>query len=107
MLREKAESALAAYEEALAEARSRALTLAQNMRSEVQAETDRQKAELDAKLAEQAQAAEAAMSKARDEAMLGLSDAAAAIVSDVMDAIGTAKADDTAVAKAVKTVAAE
>ena len=106
-LREKAETALAAYEEALAEARSRALTLAQNMRAEVQAETDRQKAELDAKLAEQAQAAEAAMSKARDEAMLGLSDAAAAIVGDVMDAIGTAKADDAAVAEAVKTVAAE
>jgi hypothetical protein len=77
------------------------------MRAEVQAETDRQKAELDAKLAEQAQAAEAAMSKARDEAMLGLSDAAAAIVGDVMDAIGTAKADDAAVAEAVKTVAAE
>ena len=106
-LREKAETALAAYEEALAEARSRALTLAQDMRAEVQAETERQKAALDAKLAEQAQAAEAAMAKARDEAMNGLSDAAAAIVGDVMDAIGTVKADDAAVAKAVKTIAAE
>lgn len=106
-LREKAETALAAYEEALAEARSRALTLAQDMRAEVQAETERQKAELDATLAEQAQAAEAAMAKARNDAMDGLSDAAAAIVGDVMDAIGTVKADDAAVAKAVKTVAAE
>ena len=106
-LREKAETALAAYEEALAEARSRALTLAQDMRAEVQAETERQKAELDATLAEQAQAAEAAMAKARNDAMDGLTDAAAAIVGDVMDAIGTVKADDAAVAKAVKTVAAE
>jgi F-type H+-transporting ATPase subunit b len=106
-LREKAETALAAYEEALAEARSRALTLAQDMRAEVQAETDRQKAALDAKLAEQAQAAEVAMTKARDAAMDGLSDAASALVGDVMDAIGTVKADDAAVAKAVKTVAAE
>ena len=106
-LREKAEMALAAYEEALAEARSRALTLAQDMRAEVQAETDRQKAALDAKLAEQAQAAEVAMTKARDAAMDGLSDAASALVGDVMDAIGTVKADDAAVAKAVKTVAAE
>ncbi len=106
-LREKAETALAAYEEALADARSRALTLAQEMRAEVQAETDRQKAELDAKLAEQAQAADAAMAKARDEAMSGLKNAAADIVGDVMDAIGTAKADDAAVAKAVETVAAE
>ena len=106
-LREKAEMALAAYEEALAEARSRALTLAQDMRAEVQAETDRQKAALDAKLAEQAQAAEVAMTKARDAAMDGLSDAASALVGDVMDAIGTVKADDAAVAKAVNTVAAE
>jgi len=106
-LREKAETALAAYEEALAEARSRALTLAQDMRAEVQAETDKQKAALDAKLAEQAQAAEVAMTKARDAAMDGLSDAASALVGDVMDAIGTVKADDAAVAKAVKTVAAE
>jgi len=106
-LREKAETALAAYEEALAEARSRALTLAQDMRAEVQAETDRQKAALDAKLAEQAQAAEVAMTKARDAAMDGLSDAASALVGDVMDAIGTVKADDAAVAKAVKTGAAE
>ena len=106
-LREKAETALAAYEEALAEARSRALTLAQDMRAEVQAETDRQKAELDAKLAEQAQAADAAMAKARDEAMSGLHQAAGQIVGDVIDAIGAAKADDAAVAKAVETVAAE
>ncbi len=106
-LREKAETALAAYEEALADARSRALTLAQDMRAEVQAETDRQKAELDAKLAEQAQAADATMAKARDGAMSGLKTAAAEIVGDVMDAIGTAKADDAAVAKAVETVAAE
>ena len=106
-LREKAETALAAYEEALAEARSRALTLAQDMRAEVQAETDRQKAALDAKLAEQAQAAEVAMTKARDAAMDGLSDAARGVVVEGMDAIGTVKADDGAVAKAVKTVAAE
>lgn len=106
-LRDQAEAALAAYEEALADARSRALTLAQEMRAEVQAETDRQKAELDAKLAEQAQAADAAMAKARDAAMAGLHDAATDIVGEVMDAIGAAKADDAAVAKAVKTVAAE
>jgi F-type H+-transporting ATPase subunit b len=106
-LRAQAEAALAAYEEALADARSRALTLAQEIRAEVQAETDRQKAELDAKLAEQAQAADAAMAKARDAAMSGLRDAASDIVGEVMDAIGAAKADDAAVAKAVGTVAAE
>ena len=105
--RGQAEAALQAYEDALAEARSRALALAQEMRAEVQAETDRQKAELDAKLAEQAAAADAALMKSRDAAMAGLKDAAAALVGDVMEAIGSDKASDGDVAKALDSVAAE
>jgi len=106
-LRVQAEAALKAYEDALAEARSRALVLAQEMRADVQAETDRQKAELDAKLAEQAAAADAALMKSRDAAMAGLKDAAAALVDDVIEAIGSDKASDGDVAKALDSVAAE
>jgi F-type H+-transporting ATPase subunit b len=106
-LRAQAETALKAYEDALAEARSRALALAQEMRADVQAETDRQKAELDAKLAEQAAAADAALMKSRDAAMAGLKDAAAALVGDVIEAIGSDKASDGDVAKALDSVAAE
>ena len=58
-LRVDAEAALAAYDAALQQARNNALALAQDMRAEIQAETDRQKAELDARLAEEAQKAEA------------------------------------------------
>ena len=105
-LRDKAQAALAAYEEALAQARTNALGLAQEMRAEVQAETDRQKAELDAKLAEQAQAADARLAEAREAAMAGLQNAAGEIVADVMTAIGTEAADDKAVAKALDTVSA-
>jgi len=105
--RGQAEAALKAYEDALAEARSRALALAQEMRAEVQAETDRQKAELDAKLAEQAAAADAALMKSRDAAMAGLKDAAADLVGHVMEAIGSDKASDGDVAKALDSVAAE
>ena len=105
--RGQAEAALQAYEDALAEARSRALALAQEMRAEVQAETDRQKAELDAKLAEQAAAADAALMKSRDAAMAGLKDAAAGLVGDIMQAIGSDKASDGDVAKALDRVAAE
>ena len=104
-LRDKAAAALAAYEEALAEARTKALGLAQEMRAEVQAETDRQKAELDAKLAEQAAAADARLAEARDAAMAGLRDAAQEIVGDVMTAIGAEAADEAAVGKAMDTVA--
>ena len=106
-LRVQAEAALKAYEDALAEARSRALVLAQEMRADVQAETDRQKAELDTKLAEQAAAADAALMKSRDAAMAGLKDAAAALVDDVIEAIGSDKASDGDVAKALNSVAAE
>ena len=82
--RSEAETALQAYEDALAEARGRALALAQEMRAEVQAETDRQKAELDANLAEQAAAADVALMAARDADMAGLKDAAADLVGDIM-----------------------
>lgn len=105
-LRDKAQAALAAYEEALAQARTHALGLAQEMRAEVQAETDRQKAELDAKLAEQAQAADARLAEARDAAMAGLRDAAGDIVADVLTAIGTEPADEAAIGQALDRVSA-
>ncbi|MBT5157325.1 MAG: F0F1 ATP synthase subunit B' [Rhodobiaceae bacterium] len=100
-LRDKAEAALAAYEEALAQARTRALGLAQDMRADVQAETDRQKGELDASLAEAAKAADIRLEDARTKAMEGLQTAAQNIVADVMAAVGVEKADEKAVAKAV------
>lgn len=106
-LRNKAEAALKAYEDALAEARTNALGLAQEMRAEVQAETDRQKAALDAQLAEQAAAAEARLMDARNAAMEGLRDAAKDIVGDVMDAIGADKATDAKIGKALDAAAAE
>ena len=82
------------------------MALAQEMRAEVQAETDR-RAELDSKLAEQAAAADAALMKSRDAAMAGLKDAAAALVGDVIEAIGSDKASDGDVKKALDSVAAE
>ena len=100
-LRDKAEAALAAYEDALAQARTRALGLAQDMRADVQAETERQKGELDASLAEAAKAADIRLEDARTKAMEGLQTAAQNIVADVMAAVGVEKADEKAVAKAV------
>ena len=93
-LRAKAQSALEAYEEALAQARTKALTLAQSMRAEVQAETDRQKAELDAKLAEEAIQAEARLAASREAALAGLREAAKDIIGDVMSSIGVENGDD-------------
>jgi F-type H+-transporting ATPase subunit b len=96
-LRAKAEAALEAYEEALAQARTKALVVAQTMRAEVQAETARQKAELDAKLAEEAAAADSRLAATREVALAGLRDAAKEIIGDVMVSIGVDQADDKSV----------
>ena len=100
-LRAKAEAALEAYEEALAQARTKALVVAQTMRAEVQAETARQKAELDAKLAEEAAAADSRLAATREAALAGLRDAAKDIVGEVMLSIGVDRADDKSVEAAL------
>ena len=64
------------------------------MRAEVQAETDRQKAELDAKLAEEATKAEARLAASREAALAGLREAAKDIVGDVMSSVGVESGDD-------------
>ena len=96
-LRAQAQAALEAYEESLAQARAKALSLAQEMRVEVQAETDRQKAELDAKLAEEAAKVVARLEQARETAMAGLRDAAFELIGDVLTSVGADKADDAAI----------
>ena len=101
-LRADAQAALAAYDSALLQARNNALALAQDMRAEIQAETDRQKAELDARLAEEAQKADAALKAARDTALAGLDAVARDVVSDVIQAVGLGAPDDTEIDAALK-----
>ena len=101
-LRADAEAALAAYDTSLQQARNSALVLAQDMRAEIRAETDRQKAELDARLAEEAQKAEARLQAARDAALGGLDAAARDVVGDVMQAVGLATSGDIDVDAALK-----
>ena len=101
-LRADAEAALAAYDAALQQARNNALVLAQDMRAEIQAETDRQKAELDASLADEAQKADAALKAARDAALGGLEAAAHDVVGDVMQAVGLGAPDASDINAAIK-----
>ena len=100
--RADAEAALAAYDAALQQARNNALVLAQDMRAEIQAETDRQKAELDARLADEAQKADAALKAARDAALGGLEAAAHDVVGDVMQAVGLGAPDASDINVALK-----
>ena len=101
-LRADAQAALAAYDAALQQARNNALALAQDMRAEIQAETDRQKAELDARLAEEAQKADAALKAARDTVLAGLDAAARDVVGDVLQAVGLGAPGDSEIDAALK-----
>ena len=101
-LRADAEAALAAYDAALQQARNNALALAQHMRAEIQAETDRQKAELDARLAEEAQKADTALKAARDAALGSLEAVAHDVVGDVMQAVGLGAPDASDIDAALK-----
>ena len=101
-LRADAQAALAAYDAALQQARNNALALAQDMRAEIQAETDQQKTELDAHLAEESQKADAALKAARDAALAGLGAAARDVVGDVMQAVGLGVPGDSEIDAALK-----
>ena len=101
-LRADAQAALAAYDAALQQARNNALALAQDMRAEIQAETDQQKTELDAHLAEESQKADAALKAARDAALAGLGAAARDVVGDVMQAVGLGAPGDSEIDAALK-----
>jgi len=105
-LRVQAEEAKAKYEAALADSRSRALVMMQDMRAEMQAEADKQKAELDEKLAAQNEAFEQRLAQARDAAMAGLNEAAVEVVADVMTAMQVDSADEATIRAAIDKAAA-
>ena len=101
-LRTQAQAALVAYEDALASARSEALVAAQQIRADMQGDIDRQKAELDERLNNEAAEAETRLAAARQTALGGVQDAAQDIVSEVMQAIGIKPPAPEQVKKAVK-----
>ena len=100
-LRVDAEAALAAYDAALQQARNNALALAQDMRAEIQAETDRQKAEL-MPASQRKRKKLMRPQAARDTALGGLDAAARDIVGDVMQAVGLGAPDDSDIDAALK-----
>ena len=72
----------------------------------MQAEADRQKAELDEKLAAQNAEFEQRLAKARDEALAGLNEAAVGVVSDVMTAIQLDVADEATIRASIEKASA-
>lgn len=100
----RTDEAVAAYEKALAEARAKAHGISQQTRDLLTAETDRQRHEIEAKLAEKIAAAEASIRKTKEAALANVRnvaiDVAGAIVTQLLgedaDKAATERAVDTA-----------
>ncbi len=101
-LKTETDEAIAAYEQALAEAKAKAHGIAQDTRDKINADLEAKRAEVDAELAEKTQAAEARIDEVRAAAMAEVGtiagDAAEAVVTKI---IGSAKRAD--IDKAVST----
>lgn len=99
--RNESEEALTAYEAALAEARAKAQEMATAAKAEATKEADKRSAELEAKLAEQMNAAEDRIREVRAEAVSGIrtiaQDTAQAITAKLIDVNVDAAAAETAV----------
>jgi F-type H+-transporting ATPase subunit b len=76
-LKSETEQALAAYEQALADARGKANTIAKGMRDELAAEVDRERASVDAQITAKIADAEAQIAQSKAKAMASVSEIAA------------------------------
>lgn len=103
-LKQEAEDALTAYEQALTEARNKALGIAGETRDRVKAETDQLKAETDAKINARIAEAETKIKAAKDEALSNVQSIAAGTAQVIVDKLVGKSIDD---ATANAAVAAE
>ncbi len=92
-LRRETEEAIAAYEQALAEAKQKAHAIIEEGRAKLKAESDAERAKLDKELAAKSEEAEARITKAKVSAMKEVNAVAADVASDIVrKLLGTAPA---------------
>ena len=92
-LRRETEEAIAAYEQALAEAKQKAHAIIEEGRTKLKAESDAERAKLDKELAAKSEEAEARITKAKVSAMKEVNAVAADVASDIVrKLLGTAPA---------------
>ncbi len=106
-LQEQAEKALADYEEALAQARSKATAIAHETRDKLKAEMDRMRADADAKLNAQLQEAEESIAKTKAEALSNVREVAAEAAGSLVSHLTGTDASASVVSKAVEAELAE
>ncbi len=105
-LNEQAEAAQTEYEQALADARAKAHTIANETRDKMKAEADELRADSDAKLDEQLAAAETRISATKEKALANVRDVAAEAAAAIVEQLTGEAADTGAVSGAVDTAMA-
>ncbi|WP_298727498.1 F0F1 ATP synthase subunit B' [uncultured Ferrovibrio sp.] len=94
-LKRETEKAIAEYEQALAQARSKAQAIAGDTRAKIAADAAASRAKVEAEIAEQTKAAEARIQAAKQQALASLQSVAAAAAADVVSRLsGAAPAAD-------------
>ena len=101
--RSQTDEAITAYEKALAEARDEAHKIAQATRDELQAETDRQRQEVEGELAAKIADAESRIKATKEAAMGNVREVAADVAGAVVAQVLGENADTAAVERAVDT----
>jgi len=92
-LRRETEEAIAAYEQALAEAKQKAHAIIEEGRTKLKAESDAERTKLDKELSAKSEEAEARITKAKVSAMKEVNAVAADVASDIVrKLLGTAPA---------------
>lgn len=104
-LKAETDAAMASYEKAFADARSRAQSIAQENSARISAEIDTEMHKLDAALGEKTMAAEKRIAAARDKAMAHVSGIAEEIAANIVSELASVKTSAAAVKAAVAKVA--
>lgn len=100
-LKREADEALKAYEDALATARARAHAIAKETADRLRADTDRLKADVEAKLAKEAEAAEARIQATKKAALANLNAVAGEVAGAVVSKLLGETPDAAALVRAV------
>lgn len=106
-MKEDTDAAIAAYEQALAEARQNAHTIAQTARDETKAEIDADRARTEARLQEKLDEAEARIAEVKSAALAGVDAIARDATGAMVEALIGGKAPESEVAAAVEAALSE
>ena len=101
--RHETEEAIAAYEQALAEAKQKAHAIVDEGRAKLKAETDAERAKLEKELAKKGAEAEARIEKAKNAAMKDVNSVAADVAADLVKELTGTTVPKAEIDKAVTT----